>query len=144
MKKLVVLHRADSFDDLQVLEHFQSMFVDVKVIPVETSRPCKCVMRNLLKFCYDNKPDVIVGLSDCALFAQQLHGYKKVLFNPVLHINWRMTTVESMQFAGITDFDREHSYIFFVDDDAQTNSYNEYSENYKNVVKYPKGIGMQV
>lgn len=143
MKKLVVLHRSDSFDDLQVLEHLQSLLIGVKIVPVEISHPYKSVMRNLLKFCYDNKPDVIVGLSDCALFAQQLHGYKKVLFNPVLHVNWRMTTVESMQFAGITDFDREHSYIFFVDDDAQTNSYNEYSENYKNVVKYPKGIGMQ-
>lgn len=143
MKKLVVLHRADSFDDLQVLEYFQSMLVDVKVIPVEISRPYKCVMRNLLKFCYDNKPDVIVGLSDCALFAQQLHGYKKVLVNPVLHVNWRMTTVESMQFGGITDFDREHSYIFFVDDDAQVNAYNEYSDCYKNVIRYPKGIGMQ-
>lgn len=143
MKKLVVLHRADSFDDLQVLEHFRSMLIDVKVIPVETSRPYKCVMRNLLKFCYDNKPDVIVGLSDCALFAQQLHGYKKVLFNPVLHINWRMTTVESMQFGGITDFDREHSYIFFADEDSQVNAYNEYSESYKNVVKFPQGLGMQ-
>lgn len=143
MKKLVVLHRTDSFDDLQVLEHFQSMLVDVKVIPVEISRPYKCVMRNLLKFCYDNKPDVIVGLSDCALFAQQLHGYKKVLFNPVLHINWRMTTVESMQFGGITDFDREHSCIFFADEDTQVNPYNEYADSYKHVVMYPKGLGMQ-
>lgn len=143
MKKLVVLHRTDSFDDLQVLEYFQSMLVDVKVIPVEISRPYKCVMRNLLKFCYDNKPDVIVGLSDCALFAQQLHGYKKVLVNPVLHINWRMTTVESMQFGGITDFDREHSCIFFADEDTQVNPYNEYADSYKHVVMYPKGLGMQ-
>ena len=143
MKKLVVLHRADSFDDFQVLEHFRSMLIDVKVIPVEISRSYKCSMRNLLKFCYDNKPDVIVGLSDCALFAQQLHGYKKVLVNPVLHINWRMTTVESMQFGGITDFDREHSYIFFTEEDAQVNTRNEYSESYKNVVKYPQGLGMQ-
>lgn len=143
MKKLVVLHRADSFDDLQVLEHFRSMLIDVKVIPVEISRSYKCSMRNLLKFCYDIKPDVIVGLSDCALFAQQLHGYKKVLVNPVLHINWRMTTVESMQFGGITDFDREHSYIFFTEEDAQVNTRNEYSESYKNVVKYPQGLGMQ-
>ena len=143
MKKLVVLHRTDSFDDLQVLEFFQSMLVDVKVIPVKISHPYKCVMRNLLKFCYDNKPDVIVGLSDCALFAQQLHGYKKVLVNPVLHADWRMATIENMQFGGTTNFDKEHSYIFFVDDDAQANSYNEYSESYKNVVKFPKGHGMQ-
>ena len=143
MKKLVVLHRADSFDDFQVLEHFRSMLIDVKVIPVEISRSYKCSMRNLLKFCYDIKPDVIVGLSDCALFAQQLHGYKKVLVNPVLHINWRMTTVESMQFGGITDFDREHSYIFFTEEDAQVNTRNEYSESYKNVVKSPQGLGMQ-
>ena len=81
MKKLVVLHRADSFDDFQVLEHFRSMLIDVKVIPVEISHPYKCVMRNLLKFCHDNNPNIIVGLSDCALFAQQLHGYKKVSFD---------------------------------------------------------------
>lgn len=143
MKKLVVLHRTDSFDDLQVLEYFQSMLVDVKVIPVEISRPYKCVMRNLLKFCYDNKPDVIVGLSDCALFAQQLHGYKKVLVNPVLHVHWSMATIESTQFGGITDFDREHSYIFFAEEDAQVNTRDEYSESYKNVVKYPQGLGMQ-
>ena len=143
MKKILVLYRSDSFDDFQVLENLKSMLIDVKVVPVEISRPYRRVMRNLLKFCYYIKPDVIVGLSDCALFAQQLHGYKKVLVNPVLHINWRMTTVESMQFGGITDFDREHSYIFFTEEDAQVNTRNEYSESYKNVVKYPQGLGMQ-
>ena len=143
MKKLVVLHRADSFDDFQVLEHFRSMLIDVKVIPVEISHPYKCVMRNLLKFCHDNNPNIIVGLSDCALFAQQLHGYKKVLVNPVLHVHWSMATIESTQFGGITDFDREHSYIFFAEEDAQVNTRDEYSESYKNVVKYPQGLGMQ-
>lgn len=143
MKKLVVLHRIDSFDDLQVLENLKSMLIDVKVVPVEISRPYRRVMRNLLKFCYDIKPDVIVGLSDCALFGQQLHGYKKVLANPVLHVSWGMITDEYMQLGGITDFDKEHSYIFFADEDAQVNAYSEYSDCYKNVVKYPKGLGMQ-
>jgi len=143
MKKILVLYRNDFFDDLQVLEHLRSLLIGVKVVPVEISQPYKSVMRNLLKFCHDNKPDIIVGLSDCALFAQQLHGYKKVLVNPVLHADWRMATIENMQFGGTTNFDKEHSYIFFVDDDAQANSYNEYSESYKNVVKFPKGHGMQ-
>jgi len=143
MKKILVLYRSDSFDDFQVLENLKSMLIDVKVVPVEISRPYRRVMRNLLKFCYYIKPDVIVGLSDCALFAQQLHGYKKVLVNPVLHISWVMFTDECMQLGGITDFDKEHSYILFADEDAQTNAYSEYSDCYKNVVKYPKGFGMQ-
>ena len=143
MKKLVVLHRIDSFDDLQVLENLKSMLIDVKVVPVEISRPYRRVMRNLLKFCYDIKPDVIVGLSDCALFAQQLHGYKKVLANPVLHVSWGMITDECMQLGGVSDFDKEHSYIFFANEEVQVNAYNEYYDIYKHVIRYPKGIGMQ-
>ena len=143
MKKILVLYRNDFFDDLQVLEHLRSLLIGVKVVPVEISQPYKSVMRNLLKFCHDNKPDIIVGLSDCALFAQQLHGYKKVLVNPVLHVHWSMATIESTQFGGITDFDREHSYIFFAEENAQVNTRDEYSESYKNVVKYPQGLGMQ-
>ena len=143
MKKILVLYRNESFDDFQVLENLKSMLIDVKVVPVEISRPYRSVMRNLLKFCYSNKPDVIVGLSDCALFAQQLHGYRKVLVNPVLHVSWGMVTDEYMQLGGISNFDIEHTYIFFADEDAQVNAYNEYSDCYKNVVKYPKGIGMQ-
>ena len=143
MKKILVLYRSDFFDDLQVLESLQSMLIDVKVVPVEISRPYRRVMRNLLKFCYDIKPDVIVGLSDCALFAQQLHGYKKVLVNPVLNISWGMFTDECMQLGGITDFDKEHSYIFFAEENAQVNAYKEYSDSYKHVIRYPKGIGMQ-
>lgn len=143
MKKILVLYRNESFDDFQVLENLKSMLIDVKVVPVEISRPYRRVMRNLLKFCCDIKPDVIVGLSDCALYGQQLHGYKKVLANPVLHVSWGMITDECMQLGGITDFDKEHSYIFFADEDAQVNAYSEYSDCYKNVVKYPKGLGMQ-
>lgn len=143
MKKILVLYRNESFDDFQVLENLKSMLIDVKVVPVEISRPYRSVMRNLLKFCYSNKPDVIVGLSDCALFAQQLHGYRKVLVNPVLHVSWGMVTDEYMQLGGISNFDIEHTYIFFADEDAQVNAYNEYSDCYKNVVKYPKGLGVQ-
>ena len=111
MKKILVLYRNESFDDLQVLENLKSMLIDVKVIPVEISCPYRRVMRNLLKFCFDIKPDVIVGLSDCAMFAQQLHGYKKVLANPVLHVSWGMITDECMQLGGVSDFDKEHSYF---------------------------------
>lgn len=143
MKKILVLYRNESFDDLQVLENLKSMLIDVKVIPVEISCPYRRVMRNLLKFCFDIKPDVIVGLSDCAMFAQQLHGYKKVLVNPVLHVSWGMVTDEYMQLGGITDFDKEHSYIFFANEEVQVNAYNEYYDIYKHVIRYPKGIGMQ-
>ena len=124
MKKILVLYRSDFFDDLQALENLKSMLIDVRVVPVEISRPYRSVMRNLLKFCFDIKPDVIVGLSDCAMFAQQLHGYKKVLVNPVLHVSWGMVTDEYMQLGGITDFDKEHSCIFFANEEVHVNAYN--------------------
>lgn len=143
MKKIVVLHDVSSFNDLQVLENLQSLLAGVEVLPVEISSPYTRVMRNLLRFCYDNHPDVIIGVSVGALYAQQMHGYRKVLINPKLHVSWESTYTEEVQFGGITNFDKEHSYIYFADDESQAAAYNEYVTSYRYVVKYPKGIGVQ-
>jgi len=132
-----------SFDDLQVLELLSSMLKDVLVLPVEIAHPYKYVMRNLLKFCNENKPDVLIGLSAGAMFVQQMHGYRKLLINPLLHVSWGCATTEDVQFGGITDFDKEHTYVFFANEDVQSNAYNEYVKAYKNIVTYPVGIGMQ-
>jgi hypothetical protein len=137
MKKLVILHDISSYYDFQVLEHLQSMLNDVDVIPVEISYPYKYVMRNLHKFCYQVKPDAIIGLSAGAMFAQQMHGYRKILINPILHVSWECATIESVQFGGITKFDKDHTYVIFADKDAQSIAYNEYVKTYKNIVTYP-------
>ena len=143
MKKLVVLRDITSFDDLQVLEHLQSMLKGVNVIPVEIANPYKHVMRNLNKFCYEAKPDAIIGLSAGAMFAQQMHGYRKILVNPLLHVSWGCATTESSQFGGTTNFDKEHTYVFFADQDIQSVAYKEYVKVYKNIVTYPVDLGMQ-
>jgi hypothetical protein len=143
MKKLVVLHDISSYNDFQVLEHLQSMLNDVDVIPVEITYPYKYVMRNLNKFCYEVKPDAIIGLSAGAMFVQQMHGYRKILINPLLHVSWGCATIESVQFGGITNFDKEHTYVFFADKDSQNNAYNEYVKAYKNIMTYPIDSGMQ-
>jgi len=143
MKKLVVLRDITSFDDLQVLEHLQSMLKGVNVIPVEIANPYKHVMRNLNKFCYEAKPDAIIGLSAGAMFAQQMHGYRKILVNPLLHVSWGCATTESSQFGGTTNFDKEHTYVFFADQDIQSVAYKEYVKVYKNIVTYPIDLGMQ-
>ncbi len=137
MKKLVILHDISSYYDFQVLEHLQSMLNDVDVIPVEISYPYKYVMRNLHKFCYQVKPDAIIGLSAGAMFAQQMHGYRKILINPILHVSWECATIESVQFGGITKFDKDHTYVIFADKDVQSIAYNEYVKTYKNIVTYP-------
>ena len=143
MKKLVVLRDITSFDDLQVMEHLQSMLKGVNVIPVEIANPYKHVMRNLNKFCYEAKPDAIIGLSAGAMFAQQMHGYRKILVNPLLHVSWGCATTESSQFGGTTNFDKEHTYVFFADQDIQSVAYKEYVKVYKNIVTYPIYLGMQ-
>lgn len=143
MKKLVILHDISSYYDFQVLEHLQSMLNDVDVISVEISYPYKYVMRNLHKFCYQVKPDAIIGLSAGAMFAQQMHGYRKILINPILHVSWECATIESVQFGGTTNFDKEHTYVFFADQDIQSVAYKEYVKVYKNIVTYPIDLGMQ-
>ena len=143
MKKLVIVRDISSYNDLQLLEHLQSTLKDVDVIPVEISYPYKNVMRNLNKFCYEVKPDAIMGLSAGAMFVQQMHGYRKILINPLLHVSWGCATTENVQFGGITNFDKEHTYVFFADEDVQSNAYNEYAKAYKNIVTYPIDSGMQ-
>ena len=141
MKKIVILKETNSYDDLHLLEYCRSMFVNEDVIPIEISNPYKHVMRNLLKFCYETRPDIIIGSSAGAMFVQQLHGYKKILINPVLHISWNCASVEECQFGGITNFDKEHTHIFF--NDGESSAFAEYDLAYKYVVKCPMSMGTQ-
>lgn len=135
MKKLVILHDISSYDDFQVLEHIR--LKDVDVIPVEISYPYTYAMTDLNKFCFKVKPDAIIGLSAGAMFVQQMHGYRKILINPLLHVSGGCAMTESVQFGGITNFDKEHTYVLFADKDAQSVAYKEYVKTYKNIVTYP-------
>ena len=143
MKTIVVVREMNSYDDLHLLEYCQSMFVNANVIQVGIKSPYKHVMRNLLKFCYDVKPDIIIASSAGAMFAQQVHGYKKILINPVLHVSWNCASAEEIQFGGITNYDKEHTYVFFSDEGCQGSAYTEYELAYKNVVKYSAGLDIQ-
>lgn len=143
MKKIVILKATNSYDDLHLLEYCRSMFVNEAVIPIEISNPYKHVMRNLLKFCYETRPDIIIGASAGAMFVQQLHGYKKILINPVLHISWKCASTEDIQFGGITNYDKEHTYAFFSDAESQGSAYTEYEMTYKNVVRCSADLDIQ-
>lgn len=140
MKKLVILHDINSYNDFQVLEHLR--LKDVDVIPVEIAYPYNYMMTDLNKFCFEVKPDAIIGLSVGAMLAQQMHGYRKILINPLLRVNGGCATIEGEQFGGITNFDKEHTYVFFVDKDVQSVAYSEYVKEYKNIITYPDS-GMQ-
>ena len=140
MRKIIIVLGKNSVDGSQVLENLQSLLIGMDVIPIEITRPYNCVMSNLIKFCLETKPDVVIGFSEGAMFVQQLHGYRKILVNPMLHVSWDCATTEGVQFGGITNFDKEHSYIFFADDDNQANDYEEYLQTYKNVVEYQKNL----
>ena len=102
-----------------------------------------------------------------AMYAQQLHGYKKILVNPAFHVSEIMRNnigtnkwlnprrdgqtefvideelcdlyqqMEKSQFDGITEFDKKHTHAFFGTEDTLVNGYDEYMRNYSVATHYP-------
>ena len=169
MKKILCLHGLGSSGATQTAEYLRKKLPEVEVVSPDIPLHPHKAMRFLNKLCYDLRPDVIIGTSMGAMFAQQMHGYRKILVNPAFHVSQIMlndlgdkqfinpradgeTTftitpelsegykeIEEDQFGGITEFDVKHTYAFFGTEDTLVNGYDEYLQYYTNATKYPGG-----
>lgn len=169
MKKIIFLHGLGSSGATQTAEYLRKKLPEVEVISPDIPLHPHKAMRFLNKLCYDLRPDVIIGTSMGAMFAQQMHGYRKILVNPAFHVSQimmndlgikhftnpradgqtsftitpalsdRYKEIEEDQFGGITEFDVKHTYAFFGTEDTLVNGYDEYLQYYTNATKYPGG-----
>lgn len=128
---------------------------DIPVDPVEA-------LPFLRALCEEQHPDVIIGTSMGAMYAQQMFGYKKICVNPAFfmshygimktgehpYLNGRRNNdktfkitkdiiqhycqMERTQFKGITDFDRENTYGLFGTKDPLVHTYDKFKEYYPN------------
>ena len=161
MTKLLYVHGLASSGQSNTVRNLREMLPNVEVnspdIPLNPNLAFK-----LLKFlCREEAPDLIIGSSMGGMFAQQLHGFRKILVNPSFHVSEFMSknigeqpflnrrlngaktfnismnlcekyaALEQKQFYGITECDIENTYAFFGDDDKLVNCKEAYLDYYK-------------
>lgn len=167
MKKIIYLHGMGSSGATQTADYLRLKLPDVEVISPDIPLLPEEALKMLHQLCNDVQPDIIIGTSMGAMYAQQMHNYKKILVNPAFHVSEIMRNnlgankwlspridgqtefvidselceqyqrMESSQFEGITEFDKEHTYAFFGTADTLVNGYDEYLQYYGNATKYP-------
>ena len=158
MKKILFLHGFGSSGATQTAEYLRHKFPEAEVISPDIPLDPKEALRFLNKLCHEENPDVIIGTSMGAMYAQQMHGYHKIMvnrqnmgvnkfLNPRRDGAEEFTINESLcrkyeemekeQFKGITRYDKKHTYAFFGTEDTLVNGYDEYLEYYTEATKYP-------
>lgn len=151
----------------QTADYLRNKLPEVEVVSPDIPLHPEEALRMLNRLCYEIKPDVIIGTSMGAMYAQQMHGYTKILVNPAFHVSEIMRNnmgtnkwlnprsdgqteflidkklcelyqqMEKAQFVGITEYDKKHTYAFFGTEDTLVNGYDEYLRYYGNATQYP-------
>lgn len=160
-KKLLYIHGLSSSGNSSTAKNLAELLPDVEIIaPDLPINPVEAI-RLLKEICKSESPDIIIGTSMGGMFAQLLHGYKKILVNPAFHVSnflrkntgvqaflnsrkdgtttYEVTNslcdkyfeIESSQFDGITPFDIENTYALFGEKDELVNCHLEYLQYYQ-------------
>lgn len=160
-KKLLYIHGLSSLGNSSTAKKLAELLADVEIIATDLHINPVEVIRLLQEICKTELPDIIIGTSMGGMFAQQMHGYKKILVNPAFQVseflrknigeqaflNSRkdgVTTydvsnslygeyykIEISQFEGITPFYVENTYALFGDKDELVNCHSEYLQYYQ-------------
>ena len=169
MKKIVFLHGFGSSGATKTVDYLRTKLPDTMVISPDIPLDPELALRELNKLCHDENPDVIVGTSMGAMYAQQMHGSHNIMVIPAFHVSEIMrqnmginpftnlrkdgekefeitarlcdeyASMEKKQFLGITEYDKGHTFAFFGTEDTLVNGYEEYLKYYSNATRYPGG-----
>ena len=173
MKKIIYLHGLGSSGATKTVDYLRGKLTNTEVISPDIPLEPETALRELNKLCHDENPDIIVGTSMGAMYAQQMHGYRKILINPAFHVSEIMRQnmginqftnkrkdgktefeitnrlcsdykyMEESQFQGITTYDKAHTYAFFGTEDKLVNGQGEYQKYYTHAMQYPGGHNLQ-
>lgn len=87
MKTLLYLHGLSSSGQSNTPNMLRKLLPDWNIvspdIPIDPEEAL-CMLRRL---CKEIAPDIVVGTSMGGMFAQQMHGYRKILVNPAFHVS---------------------------------------------------------
>ena len=87
MKKIIYLHGLGSSGATKTVDYLRGKLTNTEVISPDIPLEPETALRELNKLCHDENPDIIVGTSMGAMYAQQMHGYRKILINPAFHVS---------------------------------------------------------
>ena len=87
MKKIIYLHGLGSSGSTKTADYLRTKLPDTEVISPDIPLEPKSALRELNKLCHDVNPDIIIGTSMGAMYAQQMHGFRKILVNPAFHVS---------------------------------------------------------
>jgi len=132
---------------------------DIVISPDLPIDPIKA-LNMLHDICSVQNIDIVVGTSMGGMFAQQIHGYRKIIINPSFHVSQSMRKImginqwfnprqdgettftitpelcdayeamEQHQFEGITLFDRNNTVGLFGNNDTIVNCREEFLNHY--------------
>lgn len=156
MSRILYLHGLASSGQSSTPQTLRKMLPDFEVlspdIPVDPTE----ALPQLTELCRECQPDLVMGTSMGGMYAQQMHGYRKILINPAFHVsdilkqnmgrqpffNQRedgqtefeinedlyrsFLAMEKKQFEGITAFDKAATLALFGTADELVNGQEEY------------------
>jgi len=160
MKTLLYLHGLSSSGQSNTSNMLRKLLPDWNIvspdIPIDPEEAL-CMLRRL---CKEIAPDIVVGTSMGCMFAQQMHGYRKILVNPAFHVSefmrqnlgvqtffsprkdgateYEITSelcdaykaMESQQFDGILPQDKNITMALFGTEDDLVDGRKEYYQYY--------------
>lgn len=160
MKTLLYLHGLSSSGQSNTPNILRKLLPDWNIvspdIPIDPEEAL-CMLRRL---CKEIAPDIVVGTSMGGMFAQQMHGYRKILVNPAFHVSefmrqnlgvqtffsprkdgateYEITSelcdaykaMESQQFDGILPQDKNITMVLFGTEDDLVDGRKEYYQYY--------------
>ena len=160
-KKFLYIHGLSSSGNSSTAKNLAQLLPDMEIIAPDLPINPIDAIRLLQEICKTELPDIIIGTSMGGMFAQQMHGYKKILVNPAFHVSeflrkntgiqdflnsrkdgdttYEVTNslcdkyfeIECSQFDGITPFDIENTYALFGEKDELVNCHSEYLQYYQ-------------
>ena len=169
MNRILYFHGLASSGATQTAEYLRAKLPNMEVISPDIPLNPTEALEMLHTLCRETDPFIIIGTSMGAMFAQQMHGYRKILVNPAFHVSEIMRQnmganpffsprkdgatefvideslcqayeeMEAHQFDGITDFDREHTWGLFGTEDDLVHGYDEYCQYYHHATLFPGG-----
>ncbi|MBO5250803.1 MAG: hypothetical protein J6B31_02245 [Bacteroidaceae bacterium] len=160
MKTLLYLHGLSSSGQSNTPDMLRKFLPDWNIVSPDIPIDPKEALQMLHRLCEDIKPDCVVGTSMGGMFAQQMHGYRKILVNPAFHVSEIMRqnlgvqpffsprkdgateytitpelcdayeAMEAKQFDGILPQDKETTMALFGTEDDLVNGREEYFQYY--------------
>lgn len=167
--KLLFIHGLASSGAYKTADTLRILFRPCEVLAPDVPIDPAEAFAMLSQLCRTEQPDLVVGLSLGAFWAQKLRGYRKICINPDLHVSRLLRTMvgeqpylsprrdgatmftvttdicdryealEQTQFDALTDDERAMTYGLFADHDEIAHCHDEFLLHYPDTTRWYPG-----